>query len=303
MAPRGRSKRPARGSEAGQADEAAATPQAGKTRRTRKGCTGLMTSSTSLEHWLLQWRSRIDRMTLGQFRWTPYDTPELQALIPDWMRSQFEVNTWRSAVPVVCFNFVHMHHIDRVEAKMYGGQIDSVRGTTGGGVGGLSRRGRFLSRARNLADPRWNLDPPNIPPAAVHPRDDLVMPDDAPAPHRQQRRRARMVEVGAAAHVAEERAEEQQEYERQDDPGDDVQCGEPGPDDHDAHDQPGFGIHEQHDFQPTQDPTISPSGMITFSPAAARAYPSPYHAGTSSHPEYGSDHPPHSCHRLRSTPN
>ncbi|MED6123127.1 hypothetical protein PIB30_046386 [Stylosanthes scabra] len=69
-----------------------------------------------------------------------------------------------------------------------------------------------------------------------------------------------------------------------------VEYGEPGPDDHGAHDQPGFGIHEQHEFQPGQDPTISPSGMIMFSPAAARAYPSPYHAGTSSQPEYGSDH-------------
>ncbi|MED6117930.1 hypothetical protein PIB30_114604 [Stylosanthes scabra] len=43
----------------------------------------------------------------------------MQALIPDWMRAQSEVHTWRSAVPVVCFNFVHMHHIDRV-IRQYG---------------------------------------------------------------------------------------------------------------------------------------------------------------------------------------
>ncbi|MED6166932.1 hypothetical protein PIB30_114241, partial [Stylosanthes scabra] len=55
------------------------------------------------------------------FRWTPYDSPEMQALIPDWMRAQPEVHTWRSAVPVVCFNFVHMHHIDRV-IRQYGGE-------------------------------------------------------------------------------------------------------------------------------------------------------------------------------------
>ncbi|MED6180819.1 hypothetical protein PIB30_013902 [Stylosanthes scabra] len=54
-------------------------------------------------------------------RWTPYDTPGIQALIPDWMRSQGEVHTWRSAVPVVCFNFVGMHHIDRV-IRQYGGE-------------------------------------------------------------------------------------------------------------------------------------------------------------------------------------
>ncbi|MED6164175.1 hypothetical protein PIB30_087141 [Stylosanthes scabra] len=58
---------------------------------------------------LLQWRSRIDRVSVEQ------------ALIPDWMRSQPEVYTWRSAVPVVCFNFVHMHRIDRV-IRQYGGE-------------------------------------------------------------------------------------------------------------------------------------------------------------------------------------
>ncbi|MED6167637.1 hypothetical protein PIB30_004861 [Stylosanthes scabra] len=45
----------------------------------------------------------------------------MHALIPDWMRSQPEVYTWRSAVPVVCFNYVHMHHIDRV-IRQYGGE-------------------------------------------------------------------------------------------------------------------------------------------------------------------------------------
>ncbi|MED6140324.1 hypothetical protein PIB30_092055 [Stylosanthes scabra] len=201
------------------------------------------------------------------------------------MRSQPEVYTWRSAVPVVCFNFVHMHHIDRV-IRQYGGEqpiprlpVDEMKhmSSTGRGddvwwptrlntwrspevlvtvhFGGhprstqqyyewfarIARRGRFLSRALDLADPRWTLAPAGIPAAAVHPRDDLVMPDDALAPRRRQaqeprprqatpmrgklsrrdqRRRLRMVEVGAAAHVAEERAEEQREYDRQDEPVD-----------------------------------------------------------------------------------
>ncbi|MED6199643.1 hypothetical protein PIB30_077826 [Stylosanthes scabra] len=99
----------------------------------------------------------------------------------------------------------------------------------------VARRGRFLSRTADLVDPRWTLAPAGIPAAAVHPRDDLVMPDDALTPRwrqaqeprprqaapvrgklsrRDQRRRLRMVEVGAAAHVAEELAEEQQEYDQ-----------------------------------------------------------------------------------------
>ncbi|MED6112712.1 hypothetical protein PIB30_063975 [Stylosanthes scabra] len=91
-----------------------------------------------------------------------------------------------------------------------------------------ARHGRFLSRAADLADPRWNMAPPGIPADAVYPRDELVMPEDAPAPRRRgdhqprprqaapargklsrrdQRRRARMVVVDD-----EDRAEEQQQY-------------------------------------------------------------------------------------------
>ncbi|MED6115236.1 hypothetical protein PIB30_088460 [Stylosanthes scabra] len=117
------------------------------------------------------------------------------------------------------------------------------------------------------------------------------MPDDAPAPrrrqpqvpwprqaapargklsHRDQRRRLRMVEVGAAAHVDEEWAEEQREYDHQDEPVD------------------GGDAQFQDDHQ---DPSISPSGMISFSPDAARAFPSPARAGTSSQPEIGPHQP------------
>ncbi|MED6108949.1 hypothetical protein PIB30_029048 [Stylosanthes scabra] len=45
----------------------------------------------------------------------------MQARIPDWMCSRPEVHTWRSAVPVVCFNYVGMHHVDRV-IRQYGGE-------------------------------------------------------------------------------------------------------------------------------------------------------------------------------------
>ncbi|MED6141327.1 hypothetical protein PIB30_102281 [Stylosanthes scabra] len=78
-----------------------------------------------------------------------------------------------------------------------------------------------------------------------------------------------MVEVGAAAHVDEEQAEEQREYDRQDESvdGGDAQ------------------FHDDH-----QDPSMSPSGMISFSPDAARAFPSPARAGTSSQPEIGPHH-------------
>ncbi|MED6125420.1 hypothetical protein PIB30_068380 [Stylosanthes scabra] len=214
-------------------------------------------------------------LMLSRFRWTPYDSNEMQALIPDWMRSQTEVYTWRSAVPVVCFNCVRMHHIDRV-IRQYGGEqlvpqlpVDVTRymSSTGRGddvwwpdrlstwydgwrrrrspevlvtvhFGGdprgtqqyyewyarVSRRGRFLSLTANLAHPRWTLALPGIPPEAVHPRDDLVMPQDAPAPRRRQVREPRPKHAGPA--------EEQREYDRQNEPVDDVHDEDQVHDDH-----------------------------------------------------------------------
>ncbi|MED6112790.1 hypothetical protein PIB30_064877 [Stylosanthes scabra] len=81
-----------------------------------------------------------------------------------------------------------------------------------------------------------------------------------------------MFVVGAAAHLEEERAAEQQEYDRQDEPGQ-ADGGEAFP-----ADQP-----DTHDLQPdTGDLGHSPAGMISFSPV--RQF-SPYQVGTSSHAE------------------
>ncbi|MED6222410.1 hypothetical protein PIB30_064180 [Stylosanthes scabra] len=254
------------------------------------------------------------------------------------MRSHREIYTWRSAVPVVCFNFVHMHHVDRVLRQYDGEQpvprapVDVTRFMSSTGRGddvwwperlatwyegwrgrgspqvlvtvhegdlrgtqryyewfaATARHGRFLSRAVDLADPRWNMAPPGIPPGVVYPRDELVMPEDAPAPRRRgehqprprqaapargklsrrdQRRRARMVVVDD-----EDRAEEQQQYDGQDEPGE-GDGGEAAQDD-----QPRAQTHEQPDYDP-HDRGISPSTMISFSPCR---YPSPHQEGTSS---------------------
>ncbi|MED6213070.1 hypothetical protein PIB30_089712 [Stylosanthes scabra] len=106
---------------------------------------------------LLRWRQALDQSDITWFRWTPYDTHDLQAIVPEWIRSHAEIYTWRSAVLVVCFNYVHMHHIDRV------------------------LRGGFLSLSSRLDDPRWMFAPPDLP---THPRDELSMPEDAPARRR-----------------------------------------------------------------------------------------------------------------------
>ncbi|MED6125182.1 hypothetical protein PIB30_066300 [Stylosanthes scabra] len=222
MAPRGRSRRQVRGdAREEQAKQAGPAAQAGPAPQKEEDLHRL---------------NRVWHIAGALFRWTPYMTPGMQALIPDWMRSQGEVYTWRSAVPVVCFNYVHMHHVDRViRQKRRCVVAREAAGVYYEWFARVARQGRFLSRAEDPADPRWNLAPADIPPAAVHPRDELVMPDDAPTPRRRggneprprqaapargklslryQRRRTRMLVLGAAAHVEEERAEEQQKYDR-----------------------------------------------------------------------------------------
>ncbi|MED6187066.1 hypothetical protein PIB30_072885 [Stylosanthes scabra] len=49
------------------------------------------------------------------FAFTPYDDQAWDALRPAWMLTVEEQLTWRAAVPIVCFMFVQMHHVDRVK--------------------------------------------------------------------------------------------------------------------------------------------------------------------------------------------
>ncbi|MED6131667.1 hypothetical protein PIB30_011818 [Stylosanthes scabra] len=164
---------------------------------------------------------------------------------------------------MVCFNFVGMHHIDRV-IRQYGGEqpiprhpVDVTRfmNTTARGddvwwptrlqtwydgwrrrrspkvIGTVHAYGDpFLAGTADLNDPRWNMAPPDLPAEPVHARDELTMPDDAPAPRRRtareppprtaapargkvrrqdQRRMTRMLFAGAAAQMDEERVEEE----------------------------------------------------------------------------------------------
>ncbi|MED6160155.1 hypothetical protein PIB30_048710 [Stylosanthes scabra] len=128
---------------------------------------------------------------------------------------------------------------------MCGGHSGSAHGTKGGSAGAPRRRQPQVLRPRQAGPVRGKLS------------------------RRDQRRRLRMVEVGAAAHVAEEQAEEQREYDHREEPGDGAEA-------------------QFHGDQ--RDPSMSPSGMISFSPDAARAFPSPARAGTSAQPEIGPDH-------------
>ncbi|MED6140432.1 hypothetical protein PIB30_093192, partial [Stylosanthes scabra] len=106
--------------------------------------------------------------------------------------------------------------------------------------------GRFLSQARRLDDPRWMFAPPDLPSSTAHPRDDLAMPEEAPARRRRaagvgrgrrppanadprrppanarDRRRRERMGVRVGGEEAQEEAEEEAElYARYEDEGDD----------------------------------------------------------------------------------
>ncbi|RYR22753.1 hypothetical protein Ahy_B03g068057 [Arachis hypogaea] len=45
-----------------------------------------------------------------------------EALCPPWFRDEEEWGTWLSAVPLLCFNIVRFHHVDRVKRQFNGEQ-------------------------------------------------------------------------------------------------------------------------------------------------------------------------------------
>ncbi|MED6109387.1 hypothetical protein PIB30_033083 [Stylosanthes scabra] len=107
-----------------------------------------------------------------------------------------------------------------------------------------------------------------------------------------------MLLASAAAYMDEERTEEEQEYDKQEEPlageheGAEAHDQEGADDgrDHVHHDYGGDHVHEDVGFQ-ISIPAGSPSGMISFSPTSARQFPSPYHAGTSSEPQFFPEQP------------
>ncbi|KAL4344014.1 hypothetical protein AHAS_Ahas11G0136000 [Arachis hypogaea] len=68
----------------------------------------------------LRLRSSLDALRFDEFRWTPYDVPQLRQMTPDWIKSIREIHTWRSMVPLVCFHFVEFHHVERIKKQLDG---------------------------------------------------------------------------------------------------------------------------------------------------------------------------------------
>ncbi|MED6137165.1 hypothetical protein PIB30_062492 [Stylosanthes scabra] len=57
-------------------------------------------------------RLALDRLGVHEIACTPYDNPAWDALRPTWMLTDEEQRTWRAVVPIVCFMYVRMHHVN-----------------------------------------------------------------------------------------------------------------------------------------------------------------------------------------------
>ncbi|RYQ95327.1 hypothetical protein Ahy_B08g090513 [Arachis hypogaea] len=90
---------------------------------------------------VLRWRLAIDLL-----RWDEYDDPALQALSPPWFFEEAEWRTWISVVPLVYFNIVEFHQVDRVQRQFNGEQL--VPGTP-------INVDRFLTSTRRGEDVWW----------------------------------------------------------------------------------------------------------------------------------------------------
>ncbi|MED6212233.1 hypothetical protein PIB30_081317, partial [Stylosanthes scabra] len=76
------------------------------------------------------------------FRWTPCGSDDLRFLSPEWIRSGPEIRTWCSLVPILFFNLIQRHHVDRVIRQLGADQpmrvdlvnVDPFLTTTGRGT-------------------------------------------------------------------------------------------------------------------------------------------------------------------------
>ncbi|MED6189742.1 hypothetical protein PIB30_098933 [Stylosanthes scabra] len=112
-----------------------------------------------------------------QFRWTPCGSDDLHFLSPEWIRSGPEIRTWQLVVSIVCFNLVHMHHVDRVMRQLK--QINRYLGSSEHQRIPDDHRSRFLSQDELLKDPRVQALSADIRPKPSLPRPDISLPPDA----------------------------------------------------------------------------------------------------------------------------
>ncbi|MED6206267.1 hypothetical protein PIB30_024992 [Stylosanthes scabra] len=64
---------------------------------------------------MVQIRQALDRLDVHE------DDPQWEALRPAWMLTEEEQMTWQAVVPIVCFMYSRMHHVDRVK-RQFGGE-------------------------------------------------------------------------------------------------------------------------------------------------------------------------------------
>ncbi|MED6194252.1 hypothetical protein PIB30_026764 [Stylosanthes scabra] len=140
------------------------------------------------ERRMVQIRAELDRLGVHEFACTPYDAPAWDAMRPAWMLTDEEQRTWRAVVPIVCFMYVRMHHVDRVKRQLGGEQQVPEDPVNLDGLLAEACRVRFLSPADALDDPRLDALPDDVPATASQPRDILSLPRDVPFTTKKRRR-------------------------------------------------------------------------------------------------------------------
>ncbi|MED6140904.1 hypothetical protein PIB30_098036 [Stylosanthes scabra] len=158
-------------------------------------------------------RFALDRLVVHEFVCTPYDNPAWDALRPAWMLTVEEQMTWRAVVPIVCFMYVGMHHVNRVKRQLGGEQQVPVNldgfldvSTRGEDQWWPTKhedwytdwKGRFEAERQMTITPTDTLDDPRLDdlPDGIHlrasqQRDRLRLPADVPLRASQQIRRRR----------------------------------------------------------------------------------------------------------------
>ncbi|MED6192168.1 hypothetical protein PIB30_007700 [Stylosanthes scabra] len=140
------------------------------------------------------WRSRLDRVCVDDFWWTPHGSDDLRFLLLKWIRFGPEIRMWRSLVPIVCFNLVNMHHVDRVMRQLGPDQLvlvnvdvfltTTVRGEYVSWPTDHTTKAWFLSHDSVLEDPRVQALLGNIRSIPSQPRLDIPLLLDALARRR-----------------------------------------------------------------------------------------------------------------------
>ncbi|MED6181546.1 hypothetical protein PIB30_020307 [Stylosanthes scabra] len=82
------------------------------------GCDHVSICMEVIRHALAEQGSSGWEASCMPFQWTPYGSDDLRFLSSELIRYSPEIRTWWSLVSIMCFNLVHMHHVNQVMRQL-----------------------------------------------------------------------------------------------------------------------------------------------------------------------------------------